>query len=82
VLQRERTEDDETALVEALVALYAYVYDRRPEVVRPAARDRALAMRVSDAWVADGCRPDDPRLAQERDLLVSSYTELLAAVRR
>lgn len=82
VLQRERTDDDETALVEALTALYAYVYGRPPGDVRPAARDRALAMRVSDAWVADGCSPDDPRIAQERALLVTGYEKLRAAVSR
>jgi hypothetical protein len=79
-LQRERTDDDETGLVEALTALYAYVYQRPPEAVRPAARNRALAMRISDAWVADGCQLDDPRLLQERALLIDSYTELLTAI--
>jgi hypothetical protein len=80
VLQRERTDDDETRLVEALTALYAYVYDTSPEAVRPAARDRALAMRVSDAWVADGCDPLDARVREERALLVRSYSALLEAV--
>ena len=37
-------------------------------------------MDVSDAWVAAGCDPADPRLAQERALLVRSYAALLAAV--
>jgi hypothetical protein len=82
VLQRERTSDDETALVEALTALYAYVYAAPADKVRPAARDRALAMRISDDWVAAGCDPDDPRVPEERELLVASYTHLLAAVRR
>lgn len=82
VLQRERTDDDETALVEALTALYAYVYSCRPDDVRPAARDRALAMRVSDAWVADGCTPGDPRVAEERTLLITGYEKLRAAVSR
>ena len=80
VLQRERTGQDETALVEAVTALYAYVYDRPSAAVRPAAASRALAMRISDAWVADGCDPADARVTQERDLLVRSYTDLLAAV--
>jgi hypothetical protein len=39
-------------------------------------------MDVSDAWVAAGCDVDDPRLAQERALLVRSYAALLAAVHR
>ena len=80
ILQRERTEDDEGALVEALTRLYAYVYSRPPETVREAARHRALAMRVSDAWVADGCHPGDPRLGVELAELETSYRSLLAAV--
>lgn len=80
VLQRERTEDDETTLVAALTRLYAYVYDRDQPVVRDAARHRALAMRICDAWVAGGCRPDDPRIRQVRGELVTSYSSLLDAV--
>jgi hypothetical protein len=80
ILQRERSASDELPLVEALAALYAYVYDRPPDLVRPAAQHRAAAMRISDAWVEDGCDRADPRLRQERDLLVRSYTELRDAV--
>ena len=80
VLQREGTDDDETALVAALTESYAYVYDRPQEAVRSAARDRALAMRVSDAWVADGCDLLDARIREERALLVRSYGALLDAV--
>jgi hypothetical protein len=82
VLQRERTEDDESALVGALARLYAYVYNRAEDSVRDAARHRALAMRISDAWVADGCDPDDPRVNAERAELVASYASLLDAVTR
>lgn len=81
VLQRERTSDDETALVAALVRLYAYVYSVPAARLEPAARARALAMRISDVWVADGCDPADPRVRAERRLLVESYTRLLDAVR-
>lgn len=80
VLQRERTEGDERALVAALTELYAYVFGRPHPAVRPAATDRALAMRISDAWVADGCDPDDPRIRQERAALVRSYSRLLDAL--
>ncbi len=80
VLQRERTDDDETALVAALTRLYAYVYERPEDSVRPAARHRALAMRISDAWVADGCHLEDPRVREERAELVASYSALLDAV--
>jgi hypothetical protein len=48
--------------------------------VLPAARLRAEAMDVSDAWVERGCDPDDPELAREGALLVRSYASLLAAV--
>jgi hypothetical protein len=80
ILQRERTDDDESALVAALVRVYAYVYGVPEPVLEPAAGARAAAMRISDAWVADGCRPDDERLKAERRLLVESYTRLLDAV--
>jgi hypothetical protein len=80
ILQRVRTDDDEGALVEALTRLYAYVYGGPADVLRQAAHHRALAMRVSDEWVADGCRPNDPRVPAERAELVRSYTSLLRAV--
>lgn len=82
VLQRERTDADETALVRALAELYAYVYGVPEADVEAAARPRALAMRISDAWVAAGCDPDDERLHAERRLLVESFTRLLDAVAR
>lgn len=77
--QNELTEDDLTA---ALVALYSYVYAADPDAVRPAGQHRVVAMRHSDAWVANGCNPDDPLAADERRELIASYTALLAAVRR
>jgi hypothetical protein len=60
--------------------LYAYVYRLPSALMHAAARDRALAMRISDLWVADGCDPDDDRLRQERHLLVRSYSRLLDVV--
>jgi hypothetical protein len=39
-------------------------------------------MRISDQWVADGCDPASPAVAQERAELVRSYAALLAAVHR
>jgi len=69
-------------LVAALRDLYAYTYAVEPESVRLAAELRAEAMVVSDQWVAEGRNPDDPRLAEERALLVRSYAALLAAVHR
>jgi hypothetical protein len=69
-------------LVAALRDLYAYCYTADPASVELAAELRAEAMAVSDAWVAAGCDPGDPRLARERALLIRSYAALLAAVHR
>jgi hypothetical protein len=69
-------------LVRALGDLYAYCYAVDPAEVQQAAALRAAAMDLSDRWVADGCDPQDPRLAEERALLVRSYAALLAAVHR
>jgi hypothetical protein len=66
--------------VEAVTRLYAFVYHEPEAAVRPAAAQRALAMGLSDQWVAEGCRPGSPLLAQEHAALVRSYAALLAAV--
>lgn len=80
ILQRERTDDDESALVAALTTVYAYVYGRPEAELQEAARHRALAMRISDDWVAGGCDRDDPRVAAERAELVTGYTLLRRTV--
>jgi hypothetical protein len=72
----------EDALVSALVALYSYLYEVPADRVRAAAELRMRAMDVSDRWVAAGCDVADPLLAQERRLLVDSYTVLRDAVDR
>jgi hypothetical protein len=69
-------------LVDALAQLYAYVYGADAASVTEAARQRAEAMDLSDAWVAAGCDPADPRLEAERDHLVRSYTALRHGVGR
>ncbi len=74
--------DSAEALVAALQGIYAYSYSVDAAAVRAAAELRAEAMDVSDAWVEAGCDPADPRLAEERALLVRSYAALLAAVHR
>jgi hypothetical protein len=82
-LHREHQHDpgvSAEALVQALVDLYAYVYDAPPEEVRPAAEQRVAAMDLSDAWVANGCDRGDPLLAQERVALVASHSALRHAV--
>ncbi len=71
---------DEQSLTDALSALYAYVYGVPEDDVRRAAEQRALAMRHSDQWVAEGCDMTSPLIAQERAALVRSYAALLAAV--
>ena len=83
---REAQHDGGTEAAEALVLalrdLYAYSYSADPDDVRQAAALRAAAMELSDRWVAAGCDPEDPLLAEERALLVRSYAALLAAVHR
>jgi hypothetical protein len=78
--EHQREEGSGDALVRALQDLYAYSYSVKPDDVRLAASLRAEAMDVSDRWVDTGCDPEDPRLAEERALLVRSYAALLAAV--
>jgi len=75
-------DDPADALVEALTALYAFVYRCPPAEVRLAADLRARAMDVSDRWVEAGCDLDSGLVAEERALLVRSYAALLAAVHR
>ncbi len=66
-------------LVESVTALYCYLYGAPEAQIRPAAIHRILAMDLSDRWVAEGCLPDSPLLAQEHAALVQCYTALLAA---
>jgi hypothetical protein len=68
------------ALVTALSDLYAHVYDVPADAVREAATGRAEAMRISDEWVAHGCDPASPAIAEERRALVDGYRALRAAV--
>jgi hypothetical protein len=74
--------DDEGPLIDALAALYAYVYGVPATDVRVAAEQRALAMRHSDQWVQEGCNLASPLIEQERAALVRSYAGLLSAVHR
>jgi hypothetical protein len=72
----------ERPLVDALAELYGYVYGVRPDEVRLAAEQRALAMRYSDQWVSEGCNLASPLIPEERAALIRSYAGLLAAVHR
>ncbi|HEY3535529.1 MAG TPA: hypothetical protein VGK60_08190 [Pedococcus sp.] len=84
-LHRAHQRDDAVTredLERALVDLYSYVYSVQRDTVRDAARWRAEAMDVSDAWVRAGCDVDDALLAAERRALIASYSALLDAVWR
>ena len=70
---------DEDDLVASLIQLYRYLYQTSSEDVRHAAELRVEAMALSDAWVAAGCRLDDPILARERLALVASFAALREA---
>ncbi len=73
---------DDGPLVTALARLYAHVYDTDEGAVRPAAQHRARAIDISDRWVADGCEPGSPLIAEERAELIRCYAALLAAIHR
>jgi hypothetical protein len=81
-LQRETVDAAVDSLVDAVTALYSYVYDATPDEVRPAAALRSEAMVVSDRWVAEGCDLGSPLLVDELTLLVRSYAALREAVQR
>lgn len=78
--QHNNADSDERALVDALAELYAYVFGMPDTAVRPAAEQRAQAMRYCDQWVQAGCDLESPLIAQKRAALVRSYAGLLAAV--
>jgi hypothetical protein len=73
---------DDRELVDALSALYSYVYSVPRERVQTAAEQRALAMVHSDRWVEEGRDPASPLIAEERSALVRSYEALREAVAR
>ena len=78
----DRPSPADEPLVVALSRLYAHVYGNTEAEVRGAAAQRALAMRLSDAWVDQGCDKASPLLPREQAALVRSYAALLAAVHR
>ena len=78
--QHDDPEGDDTALADALAALYAYVYGVTEDQVRLAGEQRALAMRYSDQWVSEGRSLASPLIAEEHAALVRSYAALLSAV--
>ena len=74
--------DGDGPLIDALAALYAYVFGVEQAAVRRAGEQRAEAMRYSDRWVREGCSMASPLIEQERAALIRSYAALLAAVHR
>jgi hypothetical protein len=78
----DRPEPVDAPLVQAIARLYSHVYGVPAVAVAPAAAERALAMRLSDEWVAAGCELASPLLPRVRAALVRSYAALLAAVHR
>jgi hypothetical protein len=79
-LQRESPEGGAEPLVEAVAALYAYLYGLPRDQVREAASYRAEAMLVSDRWVAGGCDPASPAIDAGREALVRGYVLLHRAL--
>jgi hypothetical protein len=71
---------DQPEVIDAVACAYAAAYRLDPAVVREAAYHRAQAMVYSDAWVLSERDPHDPRLQQEEDELIKSYTALRKAV--
>jgi hypothetical protein len=78
--EHQHGEAGEEPLIDALAALYAYVYGVPEAGVRTAASERALAMRHSDRWVSEGRDPSSRLIVEEQAALVRSYAALLAAV--
>jgi len=71
---------DNPEVTEAVACAYAAAYRIDPALAHEAARHRALAMVYSDAWVLSERDPNDPRLKQEEEELIKSYTALRQAV--
>ncbi len=71
---------DQPEVIDAVARAYAAAYHIDPAAVQDAAYHRALAMVYSDAWVLSERDSHDPRLQQEEDELIKSYTALKKAV--
>ena len=71
---------DQPEVIDAVACAYAAAYRVDPAAVREAAYHRAQAMVYSDAWVLSERDSYDPRLQQEEEELVKSYSALRQAV--
>ena len=72
---------DNPEVAEAVACAYAAAFRVDLKVVGEAAYHRAQAMMYSDAWVLSERDLHDPRLQQEEEELIKSYTALKKAVR-
>ena len=79
---RAAGDGDDRPLVDALAALYAYVYGAPENEMRAAAAHRAQAMDYCDRWVDDGCELGSLLIDEVCAALLPSYAGLLAAVQR
>jgi hypothetical protein len=64
------------AVVEAFTELNSELFQVPKESVREAAYWRAAAVLFSDWWVEEGLDPGSPRIAQEKEAFLISYTLL------
>ena len=71
---------DQPEVIDAVACAYAAAYRVDPAMVREAAYHRAQAMVYSDGWVLSERAPNDPRLQQEEEELIKSYTALKKVV--
>lgn len=64
------------SVVQAFTELNAELFQKPQELVREAAYWRAAAVLFSDWWVEEGLDPDSPRIRQEQEAFLISYTLL------
>jgi hypothetical protein len=81
VVHRHRRDyPDYSALVRAMTALYAEVYQAPPATVAEAARYRVAAVEVSDRWLDEDKPAGSPLLRQVRQELFQGYAALKRAI--
>jgi hypothetical protein len=73
VHRRLFAQEDNEALVEALIQLYVVTFGLSPEAARLPAEHRARGMLYSDQWVNAGKPDESPLLDQVEGELVASY---------
>jgi hypothetical protein len=77
VAHRDKFGDpDNESVIEAFTNLNAELFQVPKEMVREAAYWRAAAVLFSDWWVEEGLDPYSPRIRQEEEAFIISYTLL------